>query len=64
MDYSIYCKGPEADRDRPGELWFFGKVIQDKGIYIKLKIADADGIKIAKCISFHIAEYPMSFPYK
>ena len=64
LSVTDYCKGPEADRDRIGELWFFGKVIQDKEIYIKLKIADVGGIKIAKCISFHIAEYPMSFPYK
>ena len=29
-----FCSGPEADRDRPGELWFFGKTIENREIYI------------------------------
>lgn len=59
-----YCKGPDADRDQPGELWVFGKNVKGEAIYIKLKVADVKGNKIAKCISFHIAEYELKFPYK
>lgn len=59
-----YIKGPEEDTDRKGDIWVFGKEISKKSIYIKLKI-DGMGVNtFAKCLSFHIAEYPLSFPYK
>lgn len=49
-----YVSGPEEDRDRPGEyVWKFGKDIEDKQFYIKLKIVDN---KEARVISFHSAE--------
>lgn len=59
-----YSSGPEADRDKGGDIWVFGKQIRGYEIYIKLKVAEVSGIKIAKCISFHIAKYPMEYPCK
>jgi hypothetical protein len=59
-----YCEGPIPDRDRPGHLWIFGKGIGPQEVYIKLKIAQDNKDQIAKCISFHIADYSMKFPYK
>ena len=59
-----YCEGPEPDRDRPGEIWIFGKHIAGKEIYIKLKIAQVSKEKIAKCLSFHAANFPLCFPYR
>ena len=59
-----YCKGPEDDRDRPGKFWFFGKKIEGHEIYIKLKLVEIGEKKKALCISFHIAEYAMRYPYK
>ena len=59
-----YCKGPQPDKDRPGDIWVFGKEIAGSEVYIKLKIAQAGTHKIAKCISFHAAEYPLGCPYK
>ena len=59
-----YCKGPEPDRDRAGEIWIFGKELQGHELYIKLKVAQVNGTCIAKCISFHIAEYPMRYPFR
>ncbi len=59
-----YCSGPEEDRDRPGQIWVFGKVIEGREIYIKLKIARVDERMIAKCLSFHPAEFPLCFPMK
>ena len=56
-----FCSGPEPDRDQPGELWFFGKTDDTIEIYIKLKIAVVGGDKIAKCISFHKAEYGLNY---
>ncbi len=59
-----YCSGPEADKDQPGEIWVFGKAVGCQEVYIKLKIADTISMKIAKCISFHAARYPLNYPYK
>ena len=64
LSVADYCKGPEEDRDCPGELWFFGKEIDGYEIYIKLKVANVGGREIAKCISFHFAKFPLRYPYK
>lgn len=66
LDLTIldYVRGPEIDRDKPGEMWIFGREIAKKEVYIKLKIAQVGLVKIAKCISFHIAEFPLRYPHK
>ncbi len=28
-----YCKGPQPDKDRPGDIWVFGKEIAEREIY-------------------------------
>jgi len=58
-----YCEGPEPDKDRPGEVWLFGKRISGKEVYIKLKIAQVGKETIAKCLSFHPAKHPLCFPF-
>ena len=66
-----YIKGPEED-DRargPKDIWFFGLEYQGIPTYIKLQLVDEKNMatgktrKHAKCISFHEAKWPMSFPY-
>lgn len=64
LSIADYCKGPEPDKDKPGDVWIFGKQIGSKEVYIKLKIAQAGEEKIAKCISFHPAKFPLCYPYK
>jgi hypothetical protein len=64
LSVADYCAGPEPDRDKPGHIWIFGKKIGGKEVYIKLKIAQAGKDKIAKCLSFHAASYPLCFPYQ
>ena len=64
LSVSDYCAGPKPDKDRPGVIWEFGKKIHGHDVYIKLKIAEIGLIRIAKCISFHIAEFPISYPLK
>jgi len=59
-----YCQGPEPDRDRPGAIWVFGKQIGAEEIYVKLKIAQVGKEKIAKCLSFHAANFPLCYPYR
>ena len=63
LSVSDYCDGPKPDKDRPGEIWEFGKSILGNDVYIKLKIAQAGKEKIAKCLSFHMAEFPLCFPF-
>ena len=59
-----YCEGPEPDRDRPGDIWVFGKQVGTEEIYVKLKIAQVGKEKITKCISFHTANFPLSHPFR
>ena len=58
-----YCEGPVPDRDRPGNIWVFGKQIEREEIYIKLKITQVGKEKIAKCLSFHTANFPLCYPF-
>jgi hypothetical protein len=64
LSIADYCEGPKPDKDKPGEIWEFGRLIRNQEVYIKLKIAQVGREMIAKCISFHVAEYPLCFPFK
>lgn len=64
LSVTDYCKGPQPDKDKPGDIWVFGKKIEGREVYIKLKIAQVGTYKIAKCISFHAAEQPLCYPFK
>lgn len=62
-----FCEGPCRDRDQPGELWVFGKAIEDKTIYIKLKLASFGTIRslrMVRSVSFHPAEHTLEYPFK
>lgn len=64
LSVADYCAGPKPDRDRPGEIWEFGTNVDGYEVYIKLKVADVGTLRIAKCISFHIASRPIRYPYR
>lgn len=58
-----YSEGPlEETLNGGNDMWVFGKTVKGKEIYIKI----AMGMKESKviCISFHIAEYEISYPHK
>jgi hypothetical protein len=59
-----YCRGPEDDRDRQGQVWIFGRRFEGTELYIKLKLAKVGKETIAKCLSFHPAEFPLCFPLR
>jgi len=65
-----YVAGPEPDRQRKGDVWMFGVKVQTTELYIKLKLVEyiplATGkpVREAVCISFHPAEYPLTYPLK
>lgn len=62
-----YCEGPCRDRDQPGELWVFGKTIEGRTIYVKLKLASFGtrrSLKLVRIVSFHPAEYVLEHPFR
>ena len=61
LDYTDYISGPKEDRDFPGEVWEFGKLIECEDVYIKLKLKT--GSKPV-CISFHLFEREARYPFK
>lgn len=57
-----YASGPTEDNLNHGEdMWVFGKQIKGKEVYIK--ITSGKHNDKAFCISFHIAEHKMSYPF-
>jgi hypothetical protein len=59
-----YCEGPVNDRNMPGDLWVFGKVVAGKEVYIKLKLATFGSLRLVRVVSFHLARESLCYPYK
>ena len=58
-----YCEGPFKENLYGGaDLWIFGKEIKKNEVYIKISIGLHNQNVI--CISFHIAEHPLTYPLK
>lgn len=58
-----YVEGPVVDKlNKLGDMWVFGKDVKGREVYIKIQITDQHGQTI--CISFHLAETPMKYPFK
>jgi hypothetical protein len=58
-----YSEGPTPDElYHINDLWVFGKSEKEQEIYIKISMGVPNSSAI--CISFHISERPMSYPYK
>jgi hypothetical protein len=58
-----YCEGPLEEKMRSIlPMWVFGKEVKRKEVYIKISLGKENNSAI--CISFHIAEHPMNYPYK
>jgi len=58
-----YSEGPKDEKlygNTP--MWVFGKKVKGKEIYIKISMGMAGSNVI--CISFHIAEHKLSYPFK
>ena len=52
----------DKDDDKPPLLFVFGKEINSRQVYIKIKIK-GEAEKRVLCLSFHYAEREMHFPY-
>jgi hypothetical protein len=58
-----YCEGPKKDKLFKGsDMWVFGKSYREHEIYIKVTLGTENNKVV--CISFHIAEHPLSYPFK
>ena len=58
-----YVEGPVIDvLNKKCEMWVFGKDVKGREVYIKITLGYLNGQTI--CISFHIAEHPMQYPFK
>ena len=58
-----YVEGPIVDTlNKVGEMWVFGKNVKGQEVYIKITLGLPNNSTI--CISFHIAEHKMNYPFK
>jgi hypothetical protein len=58
-----YSEGPIKDLLYNGaDMWVFGKDIKKREVYIKITMGQPNDKVI--CISFHFAEYALTYPYK
>jgi hypothetical protein len=59
-----YYKGPQPEHFFGGDarMWEFGKTIKSREVYIKITLGREN--QEAICISFHIAERPITYPFK
>lgn len=62
LKVSDYFKGPTKDVDDGPEMWEFGKNIKGKVVYIKITMGQPSRPVI--CISFHLAERAIKYPFK
>jgi len=63
LEINDYCEGPLEETQYGGEtMWVFGKQIKSEEVYIKITLGIPNNAVI--CISFHIAERPMKYPFK
>lgn len=62
LEVQDYSEGPIIDTlNHYGEMWVFGKDVKGQEVYIKITLGKGSS---TLCISFHIAEYPMNYPFK
>ena len=62
IEVEDYSQGPIVDTlNHLGDMWVFGKDVKGHEIYIKISLGRDNCQTI--CISFHIAEYRMKYPF-
>ena len=63
IEVTDYSEGPIKNiLNNLGDLWVFGKMVNGQEVYIKISYGLPN--KQTICISFHLAEHPMKYPYK
>ena len=54
----------DADDPNPPILMIFGKKINNREIYIKIKNRESEDLHQVICVSFHYSQWEMMYPYK
>lgn len=63
LEVEDYSEGPLVEKMNGWyDMWVFGKQIKGNEVYIKVTMGKENNNSI--CISFHIAERPMEYPFK
>lgn len=63
LETDDYVKGPVPSEVLGGcDMWVFGKDVNGHAVYIKISLGNTN--RQAICISFHIAEHPIDYPFK
>lgn len=63
LKFDDYSEGPLPEKLYGGaDMWIFGKMVKGSEVYIKITMGVTNSQTI--CISFHVAEHKMSYPYK
>ncbi|HMS67947.1 MAG TPA: hypothetical protein PKD18_07405 [Saprospiraceae bacterium] len=63
LDIKDYSEGPLAETlYRGADMWVFGKTVKKKEVYIKITMGAMNSSVI--CISFHLAQHKMNYPFK
>ena len=63
LEVNDYSEGPLKESMLGlNEMWVFGKVVKGNEVYIKICLGHPGTSTI--CISFHIAEFKMKYPYR
>ncbi len=58
-----YSEGPLEEKMRGIlPMWVFGKSIKGNEVYIKISMGQENSNTI--CISFHVSEHPINYPFK
>ncbi len=57
-----YYRGPHPDQAGISDLWEFGIQVKSNEVYIKIQLGAYNHSAI--CISFHVAEFTMTYPYR
>lgn len=60
-----YYRGPRRSHQSIyGTIYEFGTTIDEIEVYIKLELVERSDLAICNCISFHIPEHPIVYPYR
>jgi len=67
LTYKIFFRGPTPEHSgNQREWWEFGMIVKGKEIYIKLQTykTKTENKKKGKCLSFHISDRPIKYPFQ
>ncbi len=63
LEIKDYSEGPVEEKLYGGaDMWVFGKTIKKREVYIKITMGPIGSSVI--CISFHLAQHKMNYPFK